>query len=323
MADTGPAVVLVNLGTPDQPTPRAVRRYLKQFLSDRRVVEAPRFIWFWVLRLFILPFRPRSVAEGYSEIWRDDSPIREITRDQAHKLQQRVPATVDWAMSYGEPALPDVLDRLADAGHESILVIPLYPQYSSSTVGAVMDGVARWIGKRRELPAIQIVRDYWEEPAWQKAMAESIRRFQADHGVPERLLFSFHGIPKSYEKKGDRYAERCRASADAIARHLGLEDDQWQLTFQSRFGPTEWLQPYTDETLTQWARDGVRDVQVVCPGFAADCLETLEEICVENRDYFLENGGTHFAYIPALNADDAYIDALEIVTKRWLPGCHE
>jgi ferrochelatase len=283
------------------------------------VVEAPRFIWFWVLRLFILPFRPRRVAESYREIWREDSPIREITREQAHKLDQRLPATVDWAMTYGEPALPDVLDRLTDAGHDSILVIPMYPQYSGSTVGAVMDAVAYWVGTRRELPTIQVVRDYWQEPGWQKAVAESIRRFQREHGIPERLLFSFHGIPKSYENKGDRYAQRCRDSAAAIAHHLGLEDGQWHLTFQSRFGPTEWLQPYTDETLMQWASDGIRDVQVACPGFAADCLETLEEICVENRDYFLENGGSRFAYIPALNADDDHIDALEMVARRWLP----
>lgn len=323
MAESGPAVVLVNLGTPDEPTPGAVRRYLKQFLSDPRVVEAPRFIWFWVLRLFILPFRPRRVAERYRGIWRRDSPIREITREQAQQLARRLPATVDWAMTYGQPALPAVLDRLADAGHDSILVLPLYPQYSGSTAGAVMDAVACWMSTRRELPSIQILRDYWEEPAWQQAMADSIRRFQQDNGVPERLLFSFHGIPKAYEDKGDHYGERCRASAAAIARHLGLEDGQWQLTFQSRFGPGEWLQPYTDETLTQWARDGIRHVQVVCPGFAADCLETLEEICVENRDYFLNNGGETFSYIPALNADERHIDALEIITRRWLPDCNQ
>lgn len=319
MSQSRHAVVLVNLGTPDEPTPGAVRRYLKEFLSDPRVVEAPRFIWFWVLRLLILPFRPRRVAESYAAIWGHDSPIREITRQQAQALAGRLPVTVDWAMTYGQPALPAVLDRLTDAGHDSIVVLPLYPQYSGSTVGAVMDAVARWMRTRRELPAITMVRDYWAEPAWQQAVAESIRRFQQQNGEPDRLLFSFHGIPQSYEDKGDRYGERCHASAAAIARHLGLEDGQWQVTFQSRFGPSAWLQPYTDETLTQWARDGVAHVQVVCPGFAADCLETLEEICVENRDYFIDNGGRSFAYIPALNADERHIDALETICRRSIP----
>lgn len=318
MSQSRPAVVIVNLGTPDEPTPGAVRRYLKEFLSDQRVVEAPRLIWFWVLRLFILPFRPRRVAEGYASIWGNDSPIREITREQARALDQRLPVPVDWAMTYGKPALANVLDRLTDAGHDAIVVLPMYPQYSGSTTGAVMDAVARWIRTRRELPGITVVRDYWEEPAWQAAMADSIRRYQEENGVPDRLVMSFHGIPKSYEDKGDHYGERCRASAAAIARHLGLEDGQWQMTFQSRFGPTEWLQPYTDETLTQLARDGVSHVQVACPGFAADCLETLEEICVENRDYFIDNGGQSFGYIPALNASESHIDALESVCRRAL-----
>lgn len=313
------AIVLVNLGTPDEPTPAAVRRYLKQFLSDPRVVEAPRFIWFWVLRLVVLPFRPRRVAALYRAIWGNDSPIREITREQAEGLSRRLPdITVDWAMTYGYPSLPSVLDGLMEQGHDTVLVLPLYPQYSGSTGGAVVDAVAHWAKNRRELPTLLLVRDYWQEPRWQQAVADSISAHQREQGAPDRLLFSFHGIPQAYEDKGDRYGARCRASAAAIAARLGLDDDAWAISFQSRFGPSAWLQPYTDKTLEQWARQGVRHVQVVCPGFAADCLETLEEISVENRDVFLAGGGEKFGYIAALNAGEGHINALETVSRRYL-----
>lgn len=317
------AIVLVNLGTPDEPTPAAVRRYLKQFLSDPRVVEAPRFIWFWVLRLVILPFRPRRVAALYQSIWGSDSPIRDITREQADELARRLPdITVDWAMTYGYPSLPGVLDRLMEQGHDTVQVLPLYPQYSGSTGGAVVDAVADWARKRRELPTLLLVRDYWQEPRWQQAVADSVRDYQREQGVPDRLLFSFHGIPQAYEDNGDRYGERCRASAAAIAQRLDLNDGDWAITFQSRFGPSAWLQPYTDKTLEQWGRDSVRHVQVVCPGFAADCLETLEEISVENRDIFLTSGGKKFGYIPALNARKDHIDALEAVSRRLVSSSH-
>lgn len=318
MSVTKPAVVLVNLGTPDAPTTAAVRRYLKQFLSDPRVVEAPRLIWFWVLRLIILPLRPRRVAKLYASIWQQDSPIRLVAQEQAEALAGRFDCTVRYAMSYGSPGFEAVLDELADQGHDHLLILPLYPQYSGSTNGAVADALARWVRTRREVPGLTLVKDYWQNPAWLDAVADSIRRFREQHGEAEKLLFSFHGIPVSYQDKGDRYGERCHHSATLIAERLGLRAEQWMVTFQSRFGPQEWLNPYTDKTLEKWGQEGVRSVQVVCPGFSADCLETLEEIDGENREVFLHAGGESFAYIPALNAEPAHIDALEAVVRAHL-----
>lgn len=319
MSSEKTAVVLVNLGTPDAPTPGAVRRYLKQFLSDPRVVEAPRFVWFWVLRLFILPFRPRRVARLYASIWGDDSPIREVSEQQTRALDERLDVTVRYAMTYGYPGLPTVLDELADAGHDHLLILPLYPQYSGSTTGAVVDVLADWGRGRREVPGLTLIKDYWQHDAWVDAMADSIRDFRDQHGAAEKLLFSFHGIPQRYQELGDRYGERCLRSAGLIAERLGLEEDAWAVTFQSRFGPQEWLNPYTDKTLEEWGGAGVRSVQVVCPGFAADCLETLEEIDSENREIFLHAGGESFAYIPALNARPTHIDALARIIAERLP----
>lgn len=319
MSSNKVAIILANLGTPDAPTTAAVRRYLKQFLSDPRVVEAPRFVWFWVLRLFILPFRPRRVARLYQSVWEDDSPIRLISLAQAQGLEQRLGVTVRAAMTYGQPALPKVLNELVDSGHEHLLVVPLYPQYSGSTTGAVADVLARWMKGRREVPSLHLLKDYWQSGAWQQAIVDSIQAFRAEHGTADKLLFSFHGIPQSYQKKGDRYGERCLNTAQQIAARLGLADDQWQATFQSRFGPQPWLQPYTDETLERWGASGVQSVQVICPGFSADCLETLEEIAAENRHIFLEAGGKSFAYIPALNASPAHIDALAAICEKVLP----
>lgn len=315
MSVNKPAVVLVNLGTPDAPTTAAVRRYLKQFLSDPRVVEAPRLIWFWVLRLIILPLRPRRVARLYASIWQQDSPIRLVAEEQAEALGRRFDCTVRYAMSYGSPGLEAVLDELADQGHDHLLLLPLYPQYSGSTNGAVADALARWVKTRREVPGLTLIKDYWQDPAWLDAVTGSIRDFREQHGEAEKLLFSFHGIPVSYQDKGDRYGERCHQSAALIAERLGLRAEQWMVTFQSRFGPQEWLNPYTDKTLEKWGHEGVRSVQVVCPGFAADCLETLEEIDSENREVFQHAGGESFAYIPALNAQPAHINALESIVR--------
>lgn len=318
MASKNSAVVLVNLGTPDAPTPAAVRRYLKQFLSDPRVVETPAVIWFWVLRLFILPLRPRRVAKLYASIWEQDSPIRMIAERQARGLAERLGCPVRCAMSYGHPAFEQVLDELMAQGHERLVILPLYPQYSGSTTGAVADALARWLQRRREVPSIELVKEYWREAAWQNAVAASIGDFRARHGAAEKLLFSFHGIPLAYQNKGDRYGERCRHSASAIAERLGLRQDQWAMTFQSRFGPQPWLTPYTDKTLAQWGQEGVESVQVVCPGFAADCLETLEEISSQNRQIFLSAGGGRFDYIPALNDQPGHLDALADILRPQL-----
>lgn len=319
MSASKTAVVVVNLGTPDAPTAPAVRAYLKEFLSDTRVVEAPRWLWFFVLRLVVLPFRPRRVARLYASVWNEDSPIREITERQARELETRLGVTVRYAMRYGRPAMRPLLDELAGEGYDHLVILPLYPQYSGSTTGAVADVVANWMHGRRELPGLSLIRDYWEHPAWVEAMADSIRAFREQHGGADKLVFSFHGIPKEYEDKGDRYGERCRRSAHLIAERLALADDEWAITFQSRFGPKEWLQPYTDKSLEAWAGQGVRSVQLVCPGFSADCLETLEEIDAENREIFLGAGGERFQYIPALNADQGHIEALARIVEENLP----
>ncbi|WP_101674967.1 ferrochelatase [Alloalcanivorax mobilis] len=318
MSDQKTAVILVNLGTPDAPTTSAVRRYLKQFLADPRVVETPRLIWYFVLRLVILPLRPRRVAKLYASIWEKDSPIRLISESQAVGVGERLGVTVRYAMSYGHPGFETVLDELVADGHERLVILPLYPQYSGSTTGSVADALARWMTGRREVPSVSLIKDYWQHPAWQQAVAGSIRDYRERHGDAEKLLFSFHGIPVSYENRGDRYGERCRLSADAVIDALELPAHEWAMTFQSRFGPQEWLNPYTDKTLQQWAADGVRSVQVVCPGFSADCLETLEEINSENRELFLAAGGERFEYIPALNDQPVHLDALAEILRPHL-----
>lgn len=315
------AIVLVNLGTPDEPTVPAVRRYLKQFLSDGRVIEVPKLIWAIILNLFILPTRPKRVAHAYASIWEGDSPLRKITLAQSAWLQQRFEqrqlpchVSVHAAMTYGKPALTEVLTELHTNKVDQIVLLPLYPQFSGSTTGAVFDAVAKWGLKQRNLPSISFVKDYFAHPLYINALAESVRRFQAEHGKPEKLLMSFHGIPEPYEKKGDPYARRCRCTAAHLAQVLGLERHEWECSFQSRFGKQEWVKPYTDATLSAWGQQGVKSVQVLSPAFAADCLETLEELAVENRDNFINAGGQSYQYIPALNSDSAHIDLLERLT---------
>lgn len=318
MSEQKTAVILVNLGTPDAPTTPAVRRYLKQFLADPRVVETPRLIWYFVLRLVILPLRPRRVAKLYASIWEKDSPIRMISESQARGVGERLGVTVRYAMSYGHPGFEAVLDELVADGHERLVILPLYPQYSGSTTGSVADALARWMTGRREVPSVSLIKDYWQHRAWQQAIATSVREYREQHGGADKLLLSFHGIPVSYQNRGDRYGERCRLSADAIIERLGIPGDEWAMTFQSRFGPQAWLAPYTDKTLQQWAADGVRSVQVVCPGFSADCLETLEEINSENREWFVAAGGERFEYIPALNDQPVHLDALAEILRPHL-----
>ena len=312
------AVVLVNLGTPDEPTVPAVRRYLKQFLSDSRVIEIPPFIWQIILNLFILPTRPKRVAHAYASIWDGDSPLRKIALAQTALLQQRfdaqalpVKVSVHTAMTYGNPALPAVLSALTAKKVEHVVILPAYPQFSGSTTGAVFDAVAKWGLAARNLPSISFIKDYFAHPLYIQALADSVTRFQAEHGKPEKLLFSFHGIPEPYEQKGDPYARRCRCTAAHVAQVLGLGEDEWLCSFQSRFGKQEWVKPYTDVTLTEWGKQGVKSVQVLSPAFSADCLETLEELAVENKETFQSNGGGAYHYIPALNTEVGHIDLLE------------
>ncbi len=321
------AVLLINLGTPDEPTAPAVRRYLRQFLSDPRVIEIPKFLWAIILNLFVLPSRPKRVAEAYASIWDGDSPMRNILNTQVEKLESRLVdsatpfrVSVHAAMSYGNPGLPDVMDKLRSEGVDHFVMLPVFPQYSATSTGAVYDAITKWSLKQRNLPNMTIVKDYFAHPLYIKALADSIRRFQVEHGKPEKLMFSFHGIPQPYMDKGDPYPRRCKCTAAQVAHELGLKDDEWIISFQSRFGKQEWVKPYTDVVLDEWAKSGVKSVQILSPAFSADCLETLEELAIENRERFLEAGGQEYHYIPALNIEEAHIDLLEAMSAPLVKG---
>lgn len=320
-ASSGPAdrqrigIILANLGTPDAPTAPAVRRYLREFLSDTRVIEVPRLIWFFILRLFILPLRSRRVAEAYASIWESGSPIRTILLAQVDAVQARLQIlypdldiTVLPGMSYGNPGFRHALDKLRAAHVEQVIVLPLFPQFSATSTGPLYDQLGAWVRQQRNLPGLHVVRDYHVHPVYVTALAESIREHWATHGRADKLLFSFHGIPQPYADKGDPYPDQCRATARAVVAELGLADGEWEQSFQSRFGLQEWVKPYTDKLLEAWGHEGVASVQVLCPAFSADCLETLEEIAVENHDEFIKAGGKRYEYIPALNASPAHVE---------------
>jgi protoporphyrin/coproporphyrin ferrochelatase len=312
-ADT--AVLLVNLGTPEAPTARAVRRYLAEFLHDHRVVQLTRWLWCPLLHFVILPLRGPRVAEKYASIWfdgpDDGSPLAVHTRRLGQALQLELPGLrVAHAMRYGEPAMARVLEGLREAGTRRLLVLPLYPQYSTTTTASVADVVQREADGAARGIAVELVPDYHDDAGWVDAVAASIRAHRAAHGAGERLLFSFHGIPQRLADAGDPYPAQCEASFRAIVAALGGDAGEALMTYQSRFGREPWLQPYTDRTLHELARQGVREVDVVCPGFAVDCLETLEEIAQENAALFREAGGRTLRYIPCLNDDPAHARAL-------------
>jgi len=316
------AVLLVNLGTPAAATPAAVRPYLKEFLWDRRVVEAPRLLWWLILHGIVLPFRSKRSARAYSSIWmQQGSPLLHYSEQLAQQMQTEMSArfpgcTVALAMTYGQPAIGAALERLRQQGKHRLLLVPLYPQYSATTTAAVFDAVSRQLQTFRWLPELRVVNQYYQHGEWQQAVAESIRRYRQQHGSADVLLFSFHGIPKQYFQSGDPYFCQCQASARRIAEALGLSAEQWRVSFQSRLGRDPWLQPYTDHTLEAMAADGIRTVQVVCPGFATDCLETLEEIAMENAELFVDSGGESLHYIPALNDDPLHVQALSSILAR-------
>jgi ferrochelatase len=327
--DSPPAtgVLLVNLGTPDAPTTPAVRRYLAEFLSDPRVIETPAWLWRPILHGIILRTRPRRSARAYRHIWTDEgSPLLRYSRRLVAALEgrlmerQRDHYRVELAMRYGQPSIGSALEKLLAANVQRLLVVPLYPQYSGSTTGSVFDAVTQVLGRWRWVPEFRFVGHYHDDEGYIGAVAESIRLHQAQHGRPERLLFSFHGLPRSYFLAGDPYFCHCQKTARLVAAQLGLSDTEWAVSFQSRFGPREWLKPYTDKVLKGWAKAGVKRVQVVCPGFAADCLETLEEIAMQNREKFLAAGGTEFGYIPALNDQPAHVEALAEIVERHCRG---
>ncbi len=314
------AVLLVNLGTPDAPTAPAVRRYLAEFLHDYRVVPLSRWLWCPILHFVILPLRGPKVAKKYAGIWMDGgSPLAVHTRDLAAAMRPRLPGLrVDWAMRYGNPAIAPTIARLRAEGVRRILVLPLYPQYSTTTTASVEDAIAQVAREAGDALRIDTLVDYHRDPGWVAAIADSVRAHWAAHGRGERLLFSFHGIPQRLVEAGDPYRTHCEAGVEAIVAALGIAKDEALLTFQSRFGREPWLQPYTDKTLEALAAQGVKTIDVICPGFAVDCLETLEEITVENAELFREHGGEALRYIPCLNAAPAHADALAALASRHL-----
>lgn len=323
------AVVLVNLGTPDAPDAPSLRRYLKQFLSDPRVVEIPRLIWWPILNGIILNTRPRKSAAKYASIWMNEgSPLRVYTERQARLLaesfaRQGVQVKVEWAMRYGSPSLPDTLSRLKAQGAERILVLPLYPQYAASTSATVVDDAARWLLSTRNQPELRFIKHFHDHPGYIAALAASVREHWQKHGqlgTRDKLLMSFHGLPKRSLELGDPYFCECQKTGRLLAEELGLQQGQYRVCFQSRFGKAEWLQPYTAPTLEAWAKEGVERVDVICPGFVADCLETLEEIALEGRHDFLAAGGKDYHYIPALNTSPSWIETLHAVACQGLAG---
>ena len=321
-----PALLLVNLGTPESPSVADVRAYLREFLSDRRVVEMPRPLWWLILNGVILPFRPRKSAEAYEKIWdreRNESPLKIITRAQAEGLQRRFgeAVRVDWAMRYGRPSIAERLGALMEEGHERIVVFPLYPQYSASTTGTVVDAAADALRAMRHQPSLRFVPPYYDHPAHVSALAASLRRqMESLPWEPEVILASYHGLPKSFVEKGDPYERHCRETSRLLAGELGLEGERFLTTFQSRLGRAEWLKPYTAETIAGLARKGVRNLLVITPAFAADCLETLEEIGIGAAETFRENGGENFALAPCLNASAEGLDMLEAIARQELGG---
>lgn len=311
------AILLLNLGTPDEPTAPAVRRYLAEFLGDPRVVELPRLLWLPILHGIILRTRPAKSAAKYATIWTTEgSPLKVHTERQAKLLRGllgergRKELLIDWAMRYQNPSIPAVLDRLVQQGATEILILPLYPQYAGSTTASTQDAVNAWLARQKQPPVISWVKEYPTDPGYIGALAASIREHWVAHGRGEKLIMSFHGIPQRSVDRGDPYASQCHATAQALAAALGLSPDQWLATFQSRFGAAKWLQPYTQPTLEELARGGMKRVDVLCPGFPADCLETLEEISMECREAFLHAGGETFHYIPCLNERPDWIAAL-------------
>jgi ferrochelatase len=308
-AETG--VVLANLGTPDAPERRPVARFLREFLSDSRVVDLPRVLWLPLLNLVIIPFRSGRSAAAYRKIWwPEGSPLLVLTQRLAERLRQLVPpeVAVEIGMRYRLPPIAEALSRLKAAGARRVVIIPMYPQYSATTTASIYDAVDAALRAMDWQPHVHRIEQYCDHPDWVEAVASSIRSYREEHGAAEKLIFSLHGIPQRYVRQGDPYQEQCEASVRAIVQALGLSDDQWALTYQSRVGREPWLQPYTDVTLEELARSGVRSVQVACPGFAVDCLETLEEIAMQNRELFEEAGGEQLDYIPALNDSEAHAE---------------
>jgi ferrochelatase len=321
-------VLLVNLGTPDSADAKGVRVYLKEFLSDPRVIENQGFLWKLALNGIILNTRPARKARDYQKIWnteKNESPLKTITRAQSEKLSEAIAdhdhVVVDWAMRYGNPSIRSRIDALTAQGCDRLLVVPLYPQYSAATSATVCDEVFRVLGDMRAQPTLRVSPPYYDDPDYIEALAVSINsHLKTLPFQPEIIVASFHGMPQKYIDKGDPYQSQCIATTDALRKRMGLDEKKLMLTFQSRFGFDAWLQPYTDKTVEQLAKDGVRRIAVITPGFSADCLETLEEIAQENAEIFKHAGGEQFAAIPCLNDSDGGMDVIRQLVLRELQG---
>jgi len=320
-------ILVTNLGTPDSPATADVRRYLGEFLWDPRVVELPRPIWWLILHFVILTTRPRKSAAAYSKVWTEQgSPLLVISKRQVKKLQQRLVESIDGpvmvvlGMRYGQPAVGQALQQLRDAGVDKILVLPMYPQYSATTTASTFDVISTQMRSWRHVPELRYICRYCNEPAYIEAIADQVREYWAKHGQSDLLLMSFHGIPQKYADAGDPYADECQQTGQRLAEALELTADQWRMSFQSRMGAQAWLTPYTDHSLRELAAAGVRSVQVLCPGFSVDCLETLEEIAVENRNIFLEAGGEYYDYIPCLNDSEQQINMMSALVQKHSQG---
>jgi ferrochelatase len=317
MRQTG--VLIANVGTPEAPTPRAVRRYLRQFLSDRRVVDAPRLLWWPVLHGIVLRTRPRRSAALYRNVWTErGSPLLVVSEAQRRGLAARLGDgyRVELGMAVGEPSIAGALDRLAAAGCEPLVVLPLFPQYSSATTASVFDAVAAWTRRRRDLPGLVFVRGFADHPAWVRALAAEVERAGVRPTAAEPLVLSFHGLPRRYADEGDPYPRECEATARALAGALGLPDDAWRVVYQSRFGREEWLRPYAFEALAEMAREGTRSLSIVSASFAADCLETIDEIGREGQRVFREHGGERYVRVPCPNDSPEAIDALARIVRE-------
>ncbi|HID83102.1 MAG TPA: ferrochelatase [Chromatiales bacterium] len=318
--DKKTGVLLVNLGTPDAPTVRATRRYLKEFLWDPRVVEIPRIPWWLILNGIVLNTRPKKSARAYASVWTDEgSPLLVHSQALTEKLQQALQneCEVELAMRYGNPSIASVLEKMQSKGVERLLVLPLYPQYSSTTTASTFDAIADVLKGWRRLPDWQMLADYHDFDPYIEAMASHIQNHWKQQGRAPYLLFSYHGLPKRNIRLGDPYQVQCERTSELLVAKLGLAENEWGMSFQSRFGKAEWIKPYTETTLKSLPGKGKKEVDVFCPGFPADCLETLEEIAVENRDYFLQAGGERYCYIPALNAEDVHVEALLDLVKKY------
>ena len=324
-------ILITNLGTPDAPTEMALQPYLKEFLSDTRVVEPPPAPWLWklILNTMILRTRPAASAQAYQSIWNsegDGSPLLDISQRQVEKVKATLtPHHGDrlhfaLGMRYGRPSIATALQQLQAQGCQKILVFPLYPQYAGATTGSTFDAVFDELKKWRRVPALRTIDHYHDHEGYIQALANSIQAYQAEHGQPQKLIMSYHGIPLRYWQNGDPYIEQCHATSKQVAEKLGLTENDYIVTFQSRFGKEPWVEPYTDETLKALPQQGIKHVQVICPGFSADCLETIEEIGEGNRDYFLEAGGENFGYIPCLNDREDHIAALSTLIETHIQG---